>query len=61
MALQVNELNVKPGGKQPKMRDSIVQPMNFNDGTPKGMKKILEERGVNTKKEDMQAVLRSPS
>ncbi len=41
------------------MRDYLI---NFNDGTPKGMKKILEERGVNTadmKKEDMQAVIRS--
>ncbi len=34
------------------MRDSIwngvVQRINFNDETSKGMKKILEERGVNT-------------
>ena len=65
-ALQVGEMNVKPGGKQPRMRDTIwqgrVQSMNLRDGTPKGLKIILEERGVNTtgmKKNDMQAVLAS--
>ena len=65
-ALQVSEMNIKPGGKQPRMRDTmwngVVQHMNFRDGTPKGLKKILEERGIDTtrmKKEDMQAVLGS--
>ena len=51
-ALQVGEMNVKPGGKQPRMHDTMwqgrVQTMNLRDGTPKGMKLILEERGVNT-------------
>ena len=67
-ALQVGDMNVKPGGKQPRMHDTIwqgrVQTMNLRDGTPKGMKLILEERGINTsgmKKEDMQAVLASHS
>ena len=53
-ALDVSRMNVKPGGKQPKMRDTIwngrVQKMNFSIGVPKGMKLILDERGVNTSK-----------
>lgn len=51
-ALQVGEMNVKPGGKQPRMHDTIwqgrVQKMNLRDGTHKGLKMILEERGINT-------------
>ena len=49
-ALDVSRMNVKPGGKQPKMRDTIwngrVQKMNFSIGVPKGMKLILDE--INT-------------
>ena len=52
-ALNVNRINVHPGGKQPVMRNTKwngqVQPLIFDDGTPKGMKAILEERGVETK------------
>ena len=51
-SLDVSRMNVKPGGKQPKMRDTIwngqLQKMCFNIGVPKGMKQVLEERGVNT-------------
>ena len=45
-------MNVGPGGKQPKMRDTVweghVQKMVDRNAIPKGMKAILEERGVDT-------------
>ena len=51
-ALNVNSMNVFPGGTQAVMRDTVwageVQKMVFDDGTPKGMKQVLEERGVDT-------------
>ena len=51
-ALNVSRMNVRPGGRQPCMRDTVlagcVQKMVYDDGTPKGMKAILEERGINT-------------
>ena len=51
-ALDASKMNVKPGGKQPKMRTTTwagkEQTMCFPDGTPKGMKVVLEERGINT-------------
>ena len=53
-------MNVKPGGKQPKMRDTIWN--GFNICVPKGMKQVLEERGVNTSKmnaDEMRTVLGS--
>ena len=49
-------MNVGPGGKQPVMRPSpsylingAPQRMTLDDGMPKGLKIVLEERGVNTK------------
>lgn len=54
-ALQATQMNVRPGGKQPKMRDGwyldksgnrIVQPMVDSNGEPKGLKIVLEERGL---------------
>ena len=51
-ALDVTKMNVNPGGAQRKMRDTVwqgqVQKMTFNLGIAKGMRKVLEERGVNT-------------
>ncbi len=45
-------MNVKDGGKHPFMRDAMwngeVQHMVNDDGTQKGMKTVLEERGINT-------------
>ena len=45
-ALNVKRMNVHPGGAQPRMRDTVwvrrVQKMALDDGTPKGMKMILE-------------------
>ena len=42
-------MNAKPGGKQPKMRDTVwqgkVQRMVFNIGIPKGLIQVLTERG----------------
>ena len=52
-ALNVQHMNVRPGGKQPKMRETVfngeVQQMVLPDGRPKGMKMVLQERGVDTK------------
>ena len=52
-ALNADVMNVKPGAKQPKMRvtsyNGEVQEMCLPDATPKGMKMVLEERGVCTK------------
>ena len=48
-ALDASRMNVKPGGKQPKMRDTIwagqVQTMCSEDGTPKGIKQAGFRRG----------------
>ena len=50
--LNVDKMNVSSGGKQPVMRDTVwngnVQRMVLDDGKPKGMKIVLEERGVDT-------------
>ena len=63
-ALNVKRMNVKPGGAQPKMRDTCwngkTQKMVLPDGRPKGMKLVLEERGADTTKmkaADMAVVL----
>ena len=63
-ALNVRHMNVRPGGIQPKMRDTMwgrqIQSMVMEDGTPKGMKMVLEERGINTSHmnaDDMRVVL----
>ena len=46
-------MNVYPGGKQAVMRDTKwngeVQSMVLSDGTPKGMKLVLQERGTDVK------------
>ena len=64
-ALNVNKMNVKPGGAQPKMRDTEwngeIQTMVLPDGRPKGMKLILEERKIDTEgmvAADMRLILR---
>lgn len=58
--INADSMNVKSGGKQPVMRptmfDGVVQEMVLEDGTLKGLKMVLEERGVCTdkmKKKDM--------
>ena len=52
--LNPEKMNVSDGGKQPVMRDTVwdgqVQKMTLEDGTQKGMKRVLEERGVDTHK-----------
>ena len=52
-SLNANRMNVNPGGSQPKMRDTTwpggVQKMVDSKGTPKGMRKVLVERGVDTR------------
>ena len=49
-ALNAEKMNVKPGGKQPIMRDTElngqVQKMMLLDGTPKGLKLVLQEREI---------------
>lgn len=51
-ALDVNRMNVKPGGKQSIMHDTIwsgqVQKMYDSSGVPKGMKQVLHEHGICT-------------
>lgn len=63
-ALNVNKMNVFPGGVQAKLRDTVwagkVQTMVFSLGVPKGMKQVLEERGINTttlRADDMRKIL----
>ena len=63
-SLNVSRMNVESGGVQPKMHDTMwngrVQKMVLPDGLPKGMKLVLEERGINTqriKAKDMRLVL----
>ena len=55
-ALDVSQMNVKPGGKHPNMRDTIwngrVQKMNFSVCVPKRMKLIIDQEGVNTIKKN---------
>ena len=50
--LDVNKVNMKPGGKQRVMRDGIrdgkPQAVNFAIGIPNGLHVILQERGINT-------------
>ena len=65
-ALNINRVNVGSGGAQARMRDTIwdgrVQKMCFSDGQPKGMKIVLQERGIDTsrmKAADMRLVLRN--
>ena len=47
-AFNVRRMNVRPGGTQPVMRDTMwerrVQRMVMEDGMLKGMKMVLEER-----------------
>ena len=55
-ALDVRRINIKPGGKQQIMRDTMwdgrIWKMYFTDSTgrkiAKGIKMVLEERGVST-------------
>ena len=63
-ALNVKRMNVKPGGAQAIMQETIwngkPQAMVYPDGTAKGMKAVLEEIGINTNNmvaDDMRLVL----
>lgn len=51
-ALNTYKINAKPGGKQPRMRDTVwqgnLQRMVYIIGIPKGLEQVLAERGVNT-------------
>ena len=52
-ALIASKMNKGPGGKQPKMRDTMwngqTQTLTLPDGRPKGAALVLEERGYDTK------------
>jgi len=57
-------MNVNDGGKQPFLRDTMwdgrLQRMVTEDGKQKGMKTVLQERGVNVKgvhKDEMVKIL----
>ena len=61
-------MNVRPGGAQAVMKDTVsagrVQRMVDDNVIPKGMKQILEERGINTatlKGPDMRIILANHS
>ena len=65
-ALDVSKMNVNPGGKQRVMRDGWwggkPQSMNFSLGVPKGRRRVLEKRRVDTrsmKADDMHMALGS--
>ena len=65
-ALDVSKMNVYPGGNQRVMRvgwwGGKPQSMNFSLGVPKGLRRVLKERGVDTgsmKADDMHAALGS--
>lgn len=67
-SLNAKVMNVKPGGAQPCMRDTYwptpghVQKLVDRNGIPKGMKKVLEERGINTSTllaDDMRIILQN--
>src|SRR5688572_31972465 len=49
-ALIAKHMNLNPGGKQHKLRDTVfnnqVQKMVFPDGQPKGMRIVLQERNL---------------
>ena len=49
-ALNVERMNVRDGGKQPFMRDTVwdgeTQQMTTAEALQKGMKTVLEERGI---------------
>jgi len=53
-ALDVSKMNVNPRGKQRVMRDGFwngkPQEMNYSLGVLKGMRVVLEERGIDTRK-----------
>ena len=52
--LNPGNMNVYPGGKQAIMRDTVwdgnTQKMVLPDGTPKEMKMVLQERGIDVKR-----------
>ena len=63
-ALVADRMNLSSGKKQPTMRDTVWNgrpfKMVFPDGKPKGLKVVLEERGVNCaglKRAEMVAIL----
>ena len=63
-SLNVRRMNVNPGGAQPRLRDTVwdgqPQRMVLPDGRQKGMKLVLQERGIDTermKAADMRLVL----
>ena len=65
-ALRAYKMIMKPGGKQPAMRNTVWKgkeySMVFNLGIPKGLLQVLKERGINTrgmKLEDMRKELAS--
>lgn len=59
-----SRVNVNPGGQQPVMHDTMwagaIQKLVDENGVPKGMKRVLQERGINTATlvaDDMRTIL----
>ena len=49
-ALNDSNMNVYPGGKQPDgLWEGNVQKVTLPNGTPKGMKMVMQEHGVDVK------------
>jgi transposase len=66
MSNDASRMNVKPGGKQPRKHDTFwsgeMQSMVDSSGVPKGMRLVLQERGICTDTlvaEDMRIILRN--
>jgi hypothetical protein len=62
-ALNVERMNVKNGGKQPFMKDTLwdrhTQRMVTPSGLQKGMRRVLEERGIDTRGNKLREILGS--
>lgn len=62
-ALIAHHMNVTSGGRQPRMHNTVWGPDNapqrmvLEDGQPKGLKVVLEERGICTAGMGKQAVI----
>jgi transposase len=61
-ALDASKMNLNPGGKQPRMQDTYwngkLQKMVLPNGSPKGLKLVLQERGVNVRGKKLEELRR---
>lgn len=61
-ALIAHKMSVSDGGKQPYLWDTVwdgkPQKMITSDGFQKGLKRVLEEHGINVKKMNKEAMIK---